>query len=143
METVKESIRLTDLLKVELCGPVNDQISHIQVCIPNIVEFAPRTPAVRPGVLGCRPDIPICRPNLAVCRPDFLVCGPDFVGCRPDIPICRPDFPPFKPAQSCGPSLYFQEESGPSQVPTPDFEEVVKAVKALKEEIAALKKKLG
>ena len=56
METVKESIRLTDLLKVELCGPVKDQISHIQVCIPNIVEFAPCTPACRPDQF-CKPDV--------------------------------------------------------------------------------------
>ena len=113
METVKEPIRLTDLLKVELCGPVKDQISHIQVCIPNIVEFATCTPA-------CKPDM-ICEPDLPRCRPDLM--------CRPDL--------------SCGPIAHFQGECGPSQVTIPNYEEVIKDVKALKEEIAALKKKLG
>ena len=142
METVKEPIRLTDLLKVELCGPVKDQISHIQVCIPNIVDFATRTRPCRPDFVRCRPDVSICRPDFLGCRPDFPTCRPDFIGLGPDL-ICRPDFAGCRPDMGCGPIFYFQGECGPSQVTIPDYEEVVKDVKALKEEIAALKKKLG
>ena len=70
----------------------------------------------------------MCRPDLQRWRPD-LMCRPDFAGCRPDM--------------GCGPIFYFQGECGPSQATIPGYEEVVKDVKALKEEIAALKKKLG
>jgi hypothetical protein len=125
METVKEGIRLSSLLQVEVCNPIKEQIDAIEVCTPQIVTTCIPVQACIPSY-GCLPTR-ICRPDL-FCRPDIFECLPTRF-CRPEI-WCRP--------------LIYQE-CAPSQIdigPIPEFERLVADVKAIKDEIAQLKQKI-
>lgn len=87
VETVKESFKVSDLLRVEVCNPIKAQIDKIKVCVPHIVECVP----------------------TRICKPIFL-CKPD-IFCKPDI-ICYPIVGP----KICVPSAYQWPEEFPGEM---------------------------
>jgi hypothetical protein len=130
VETVKESFKVSDLLRVEVCDPIKVQIDKIKVCVPHIVECVPTR--------FCKPKLE-CLPTR-ICRP-VIICKPD-IWCKPDI-FCYPIIGP----QICVPSVHGPIECGPSvyegpEVPIDEMREVVKELEAIRAEIEILKKSI-
>ena len=140
-ETVKKGLRATDLLKVEVCNPLKEQLEKIDVCSPHI------------GPIVCTPDIEcipsrLCSPYI-ICRPDWE-CIPTSV-CRPWI-YCSPDI--FcGPRIGCSPKIFeiqedyrrYREKAGSQTMAeelTPEMKEMTEELRKIRAEIEDLKKKI-
>jgi hypothetical protein len=140
METVQESMRLSDLLAGKVCKPVMDKIDKIEICKPDIVFCLPDR-FCKPKYF-CKPDIFTCLPDR-FCKPKYF-CKPDIFTCLPDR-FCRPDI-------FCKPFIY--AECTPSQIPDfeyeiPEFDvftsgmrEMAEVLEGVQQDIQELKKRI-
>lgn len=141
METVQESMRLSDLLAGKFCKPVLDKIDKIEICKPDILFCLPDR-FCKPKYF-CKPDIS-CYPADPFCKPNIL--------CKPDIFVCLPSYRPCLPDRICKPWVYV--ECTPSQIPDfeyeiPEFDvfasgmrEMAKVLEGVQQDIQELKKRI-
>ena len=132
VETVQESMRLSDLLAAKVCNPVLDKIDKIEICKPNILFCLPDR-FCRPRYF-CKPDI-FCKPNI-FCKPDIF-CIPDRF-CRPDI-FCKPMF-----YAECTPSQFpdFEPEIPEIDVFASGMREMAKVLEEVQQDVQELKKRI-
>jgi hypothetical protein len=137
VETVQSSVKVSDLLLLEVCSPLKDQLDNINVCSPHIC-----VPNVEPK--ECIPDM-ICKPIKMACLPD-MICKPIKMACLPDKVcspwVCHPVIP-----EVCTPSAGKPWELDPriirERLMEDDYAKLQSEVEKLKSEVAGLRKKIS
>ena len=132
VETVQPGLKVSDLLMVEVCQPLKEQLDQIDVCRPHLPES--RVSLCRPGEslqvgAPCYPTNPTpcfpCGPHGCMpCPPHgghfaFTTSLPFYPTCPPNClplcpPICAPCFPHKPPLQE-------REAVGPEEVAGPCY----------------------
>jgi len=157
VETVQQTMKLSDLLMVEVCQPIKESTDKIPLCTPYLpgggklceplVLCRPRT--VCSPLISCGPSL-YCSPWV-LCIPHRL-CGPIVTAtCTPDcLPrVCKPIVEPLVPVPEepfPGPSpedyLNMLQAELAQKLTVNELNTLREEVATLRKEIAALKNQL-
>jgi hypothetical protein len=146
VETVQQTMKLSDLLMVEVCQPIKESTDKIPLCLPYVPGPKLCKPLISCGpIIYCSPKV-LCIPHM-ICRP-LVECNP-IATCHPCLPyVCSPrfDVPVVPPEGLPGPSpedyLNMLQAELAQKLTVTELNTLREEVTALKREIAALKNQL-
>lgn len=143
VETVQQALKLSDLLMVDVCQPIKEQIDGTKLCWP-VLPFGSKLCV---PIRACTPiRDPICRPTM--CNPIYVETSPGSrqspeAWCGPGPPACRPDGRSWTPWQmeEEGWEAYLNmiQSDLAQKLTANELNTVREEVAALKKEIAGLK----